>query len=147
MQDDFTWCVSPADSIARWKKIFLIITDPNVQILGILSFIGSVLAIYAMTTFESQPADIWTCSLFAFQSVLGQTSPLQAKTAKLRVFQILGLFLSLFVAIFILAMVSMILSGVTTQNQIDSVQELIDAKFRLAGDSKVLQYLLDKRLV
>lgn len=110
-------------------------------------FFGVVIFLYLMLTLEHKQFDMWTSALVTLLTTIGFPSTFRPKTTVLRIIHHMYMFVTLWDVTIILAFLTSILSTSIYTQQISSIQQLIDKKFRLAGDSNILDHLAFQNLV
>lgn len=138
IRDDFTWCVSGAKQIPRWKNIFYIPKDAQTYISGILLLILTLFAVYLFSTFEENPFDFIYCMILTVQTMIGFTSTFKPKRILLRIHYALFLVIPFWLTQIFGAHLITFISRVLFEHQIATRTEIVDHGFRLAGDIFVL---------
>lgn len=141
MQDDLTWCVSHARAIPRWKNIYYIPKDIATYTWGATMYIMTIFVAFLLTTFEEKPLDLWYCAILSVQTVIGFTSTFKPKGTLMRLhygqFLIIPFWLTQIFSAYLITFASQILY----ENQIDTIESIVNNEFRLAGDSHVFNHL------
>lgn len=144
------WCVKNKQPIPIWKNIFRICTDIYVWLLyTIMSFVALFFGYFIQQFEDLQPK--WDyCKIFlaAFCAVLGFPNEYKPHLISHRIFFIFCLFGNLIFGILIVVFFMKALSSTMFyENQIESVQEIINMSFDLKGDDFALQQLMKQNEV
>lgn len=147
MQDDLTWCVSPAKPIPRWQNLYFIIKNVSTFILGAIFGIATILIRYAFTTFEKKPLDFWYCVMMTGQVVSGLPATYKPKKPLTRVhfalFLIIAFWLDQIFSSFLITYAQRILY----KYQISTLNDIGEIDFRLAGGPYTFDYLSGLKMV
>lgn len=140
IQDYMTWCVSRAKAIPRWKNVFFIL-DATIYIVGVISFILVIFCTYLLFAFEETPFDLVKCVIISLQVLIGTTAVLNPNRLMFRVLFGMFLFIGFWCVQIITAFLIAFISRVLYEIQIDSVEEIANQRYRLAGEDFILQNL------
>lgn len=141
IQDDFTWCVSGAKQIPRWKNIFYIPKDAQTYICGMVLLIMTLFGLYLFSSFEEKPLDFIYCMILTVQTMIGFTSIFEPKRILLRIHYALFLVVPFWLTQIFSAHLITFISRVLFEHQIATWTEIVDHNFRLAGDISILDNL------
>lgn len=109
-------------------------------------YIMTIFGAFLLTTFEEKPLDLFYCAILSVQTVVGFTSPFKPKGSLMRFhygqFLIIPFWLTQIFSAFLITFAPRVLY----ENQINSVENIAQNGFRLAGDSYVLDHLKRKEV-
>lgn len=147
--DSLTWCVQEKQPIALWKNLFRLCEDPSVYAIYFLMAVLSIFFAYFMQQFEElQPKWDWhRITTVAFRGMCSMPSEFNPKIVPTRIFFSFCLFGSLVFSVSILAFYIKALSSVMYEDQVKSIQEIIEKSFKLVGDGFAQQHLVKQKQV
>lgn len=139
-QDAFTICVQQAPILPRWMNVFLIITDRELYVAGILLYFVVAILVFLLTTFEPKPLDAWKSFFLTFQTLYSVTSFRPKRT----VFRIL-FFSALYTQLIYATMLNAYLIAFVTRQisgwQISTFQDLIESNYDIFASEMATQYV------
>lgn len=144
-----TWCVQKKQPIPNWQNILYYCRDPMLYVLSISSSIAALFFIYFIQQFEHfQPKWDWhRLALAGFCLMCGFVSDYKPNNLSNRVFCCFWIYSSMF---FIISATCIFIGFMTTniyENQIRSINEIINNNFELIGDDFALQHLMQQNEV
>lgn len=148
--DKLTWCVQVKQPIAAYKSLAKhICKDVSVWILYTFMCFSVVFMGYFMQQFEDlQPKWDWFRITFAgIAPCLGFVSEYKPKIISHRIFFICCVFGAMLSYIVTNSIVLLLITHPFYENQIKSIQEIIDGDFKLVGDGFALQHLMQQKQV
>lgn len=141
MQIELTWCVSRAKPFARWHNFFYIFTDNETHMLATSAFTTVVIAVFLTTAFESKPLTGSEALLLCIQILEANPTNFNPKKTSVRFLFMWGVFCALVIDGFFLAF---FLDNQTRQffnEQIASIDAIIECGYDLAGPEFLLEPL------
>lgn len=144
------WCVQKKQQIPIWKNIFGICTDIYVLLLyTIMSFVALLFGYFLQQFEDLQPKwDYIRIFLAAFCAVLGFRNEYKPQIISHQIFYTFCLFGNLIFGVAIVVFFMKALSSTMFyENQIESVQEIVNMSFDLKGDYLALQHLMKQNEV
>lgn len=145
-EDDTTWCVHRAKQMPSWMNIFYI-ASLDIIILGIILLLSTIFFTYILSSFEDHPRDIWTSILINIQVVVLFPSRFKPKRWMLRFFFASGILLMLALTTIFLAFYNNFVLQPRYAKQIDTFDQIVKNKYRLAGDEYAKAYLMQRNAV
>lgn len=145
--DALTWCVQKTKRIPVWKSILYIFGDWPVLVALLMIIVLLVAVAYYLMQLERNKKGTIQLILIIFGCALGLSVAFNPQSNPMRVLFTFGLFAGI---IFATAISSIIMGSITSpimRPQIDSIREIIDGDFVLAGDQFVLDKLLQQNEV
>lgn len=139
-----TFCVQTKQQIPIWKNLFLVCSDPLVYVVGAIAGFLGICTIYFMQQFEDlQPKWDWhRITLIMFANVSGFSyNSYNPQTIPYRIYHIITLFCAIIITNFISSFMLLLLTTPIYENQIESIQEIVDNQFEVISDTFALQHL------
>lgn len=146
MQDDVTWCVSRSKALPRWRNIYYIPQDAITYVVGIILYIFVIICTYLLTTFEKNPFDILIL-IISIQVLVGFNTVLNPNKMMFRLLFTKFMFIAYWLVQIFSAFLISYISRIMYEKQIGTVDELIDTRFRLAGQHHDFVYLNNSAMV
>lgn len=145
-RDDSTWCVSRAKRIPIWKNIYYI-ASLDIIIAGMVLLLVAIGGLYAFTSLEDHPCDIWSSILIAIQVIVLFPCRFSPKRTILRTFFAGGLFAMIATTTTFLAFYYDFILQPRHYKQIDNFDKLVSNNYLLTGDEHMRLYLMEQKLV
>lgn len=137
--DKLTWCIQKRKKIPAWQNAFHLFDEPIVWIIHAIMCIAVVFTSYFFQRFEDFKPK-WNWSRITLAGVA--TCVYKAKLFPHRVFYIFGLYGSLVHAVVIMSGVIIILMKPIYEDQVKSIEEILDGSFEIVGDHFALQHMI-----
>lgn len=144
--DDLTWCVRPAQPLPMWMNVFQLCTV-GVAIIAVILYIICVYLLYALTTFDDRPVDIWKSTIIFLQAVVLVPVAYKPKRANLQLHFISGHFMAMITNAMLVAFCMKFLLASRYEKQIQTFDQLVEHDFLIAGDDTAKNYLEENQMV
>lgn len=147
LQDDITWCVSPAKPIRRWKNILYITRDKATIFIGSVLFIIYLISIYLWIMFEEKPLDFFLVVIYTTEGLVGFSTSFQPKKSIIRIYFIVALVIAFWMNQIFCAYFFIFIPQQLYEPQIESVEHIMTNNFRLSSDTQIFQQLKNRNMV
>lgn len=137
--DDITWCISRAKHIPLYLNAFRYVKDSELYVMGIFAVFAAIIIGFLLTTFEEKPIDYFEMSLIGISVVSNSATYFQPKRPCNRFLYMLTCYIGLLLVNIFGAYYVVALTYPIFEDQLDSVNSLIENKFQLMGDAYVLE--------
>lgn len=142
--DELTWCVQKRQPIPIWRNFFILSNDPMVWIICFSTFGIVTFIFYYLQQFETlQPKwNAFRIAVGVLSRFIGMPYNYNATNISSRVLFAIGMFGCI---IFVSSFISIMMTSMNKQlytNQVETIEEILDLGFDLAGDSLSLKELL-----
>lgn len=144
--DDLTWCVRRAKQIPAWKRPLYIATISAVAV-GMMLLTAAIFIVYAFTSFEDRPCDIWTSAFVILQAVLLVPCKFKPKRRTFRYYFGMGTIGMLATTTIFTSYYFDFIMAPRYLKQVRSFDQLINYDCLLAGDENTKAYLMERNLV
>lgn len=148
--DALTWCVQSKQPIPMWKNIFRLYADPVPMGISLTSLIFLFIFIeYFLQQFE-QPNKRFDCHKILLIWICTYTSfvcSYMPKVLSHRIFYAFHIFSSMIFGAIYLSFSMRTLSKPMYDNQIRTIDEIVNSSFELVGDAFTLQHLMKQKEV
>lgn len=147
--DVLTWCVQKAKPIPTWKNLFRMCTDPIIWAIYTVMAISVIFMGYFLQQFEDfQPKYDWLRLTFmAVCCMSGFVCDYKPKIISNRIFFMFCVFGAMIYVITMMSLILKCLCNPIFEDQIETIEEIIDNSYDLVGDGSALQHLMRRREV
>lgn len=148
--DSLTWCVQAKRPYSKWENFFQICTDWRVYIAMSISELVSQIFVYVLLAFEYSVFPKWDfheITLIGFAYTFGLSYPIYPKHSFFRMIVGSYLIMAFLLNIIILTKYQETMTVPIYNLQINTVNEIIENDFKLAGDPFALEFLSERNEV
>lgn len=137
--DTLTWCVRKQQPIPHWRNFFRQCEDPWTYLLFTLMILSANCMFYFLYQFEQRPLDWHSITLDGIRIVCGCSSEHRPQFLPTRILYSACLWGSVILTVTLLAVSLEILTNTIYEDQVKSIQEIIDQSFQLTGEEFALK--------
>lgn len=141
--DALTWCVQKQKHIPRWRSIYRTCLDPTVWMVALITLTAAVFTCYYLQQIEDDKWDSIKLTLACLSITIGFAIQYKPKTLPMRIFFMTAILIHIVTTTFIVSFMMKTINDPQLENQVSSIQEIIDEKipFELVGDGFALEHL------
>lgn len=139
--------MSRAKAIPRWKNIYYISKNAATYISATFAFIIYLICVYSLSALENIPHDFFYCLIVSVQGLCGFCAPLRTKRPITRIFIGFTIMSGFWMNQIFSAYYFMIAPQTLYENQIKTIETIVQTNLHLASDARVLHHLSNKNEV
>lgn len=147
--DDLIWCIQKSQPVPMWINAFELCDEPVVYLLVVVFGTSCVFFIYFTQQFDGVSLK-WSwvrTSCAIIRCYCGQVIEYKPKLHSTRIFFTACLFSALLFDILFMTLWTKNMTTPVFKHQVQSVQEIIDNRFKLAGDGFALHQLKQNEVI
>lgn len=141
-RDDITWCVSSAKKKPEWLYIFLVFDDFTTLVSLLFLYTVYLATFYIYSGADGTNLNIHVISAYCFQFLLSFSADYKpAASSWSKFYTLCGVFMCFIICNYYLAVYTTIIVFPLYDKQVNTITDIIDNEFQLAGAGSTLNEL------
>lgn len=145
--DDLTWCVGKAKLLPTWQNIYQILDEKLLWLLLVFSYYILVVLTYLLQQYEKKPLDMYSAMLISLLVFVNFAPNYRVRTLGLKFIYMWCFFSCIVCMITVNSFFQKVLKSPIRKIQVQSIEEIINERFELAGDQFSLTQIKSQPMV